>query len=201
MTLPSVSTTSSGSDNIMDFSNESNRFGWSKQIEREPSPSLTIERVPSGRVQNSSTSNEYLDNFKGQIGGRGDIIEDYLESSEQTFEQNKVFSMMSEKAKTYQPSSLEDKMRKAGTETNPRDLLKFGANNSHSNDNLNALLKVIELLNILHWVPFYDQANHPFKTRCSFFRKRMILLMLIADLWRRLWILLERLVIICIGLF
>uniref|UniRef100_A0A5B7BNX8 Putative kinesin-13A-like n=1 Tax=Davidia involucrata TaxID=16924 RepID=A0A5B7BNX8_DAVIN len=49
--------------------------------------------------------------------------------------------MMNKKVETYKASALDNKMRKTGTQTRQRDLPDFEGNNSHSDDDLNTLLK------------------------------------------------------------
>ena len=99
----------------MDVPDETNRFGWSKQIERDSSSSLNVERVPSGRVQGNLPSSVFLDTCRGGRRGGSDIIEDEFDYSETTYEQDKPSSMMNKKVEKYQ---------------------------EHADDDLNALLKV-----------------------------------------------------------
>ncbi|KAK6941527.1 Kinesin motor domain, partial [Dillenia turbinata] len=93
-TLPLSSvlpTISKAEDNLVDVSIGSKRFRWSKPIERESSPGSNVERVPSGRIQgNVIASSLYTDNYKAQIGNRGDVIEDDFDYSESTYEQEKL---------------------------------------------------------------------------------------------------------------
>ncbi|XP_047328353.1 kinesin-like protein KIN-13B [Impatiens glandulifera] len=72
-------------DNLTAAPYESTRFGWSKQIEKEPSPSLNIiERVPSGRAHsnNSSYANSYKDRRSDQV----ETTEDEFYYSEAMYE-------------------------------------------------------------------------------------------------------------------
>ncbi|KAK1377589.1 hypothetical protein POM88_024333 [Heracleum sosnowskyi] len=91
--LSSVSTTASGSsDNPIEVANVSNRFGWPKKSEMEPSESFTFERVPNGRVlESSSTSQVFLDKYKGRIESQGDVVEDYYEHYKKPCEQDNQF--------------------------------------------------------------------------------------------------------------
>uniref|UniRef100_A0A5B7BPC7 Kinesin-like protein n=1 Tax=Davidia involucrata TaxID=16924 RepID=A0A5B7BPC7_DAVIN len=142
--LPTVS---ASEDDVVDVPHGSSRFGWSKQFERESSPSFNVERVPSGRNLASSV---YTDNYKGQRGGRGEIAEDDFDYSEEINEQDKPSWMMNKKVENYQTSALDDKMRKNGTQTRQRDLPDFEDNNSHSDDDLNTLWKEEEDLVTAH---------------------------------------------------
>lgn len=62
--------------------------------------------------------------------------------SEETYEQEKTSWMNDAKLENYQMPASWDK-RKIDVVKKRRDLSSFEANNSHSNDDLNALLKVI----------------------------------------------------------
>ncbi|KAA8523111.1 hypothetical protein F0562_009534 [Nyssa sinensis] len=135
-------------DNIVDATHESSRFGWSKQFERESSPSFNVERVPSGRAHGNLAS-IYINNYKGPRGGRGEITEDDFDYSEETSEHDKS-SWMVKKVENYQTSALDDKMRKTGTQTRHSELPDFEGNNSHSDNDLNILLKEEEDLVTAH---------------------------------------------------
>ncbi|KAI7981000.1 Kinesin-like protein KIN-13B [Camellia lanceoleosa] len=135
-------------DNILDVPCESNKFGWTKQTERESSPSFNIERVPSGRAHGNLVASLFSDNYRGQRGG-GDITEDF-DYTETTNEQDKPSLMMNKKLDNYQASALEDKLRKIGMETKRRDIADVEADNSNADDDLNALLKEEEDLVIAH---------------------------------------------------
>ena len=91
----------------MDVPDETNQFGSSKQIERDSSPSLNVERVPSGRVQGNLPSSVFLDTCRGHRGG-SDIIEDEFDYSETTYEQDKPSSMMNKKVEKYQEHADDD---------------------------------------------------------------------------------------------
>ncbi|KAL7189514.1 hypothetical protein ACSBR1_039209 [Camellia fascicularis] len=135
-------------DNILDVPCESNKFGWTKQTERESSPSFNIERVPSGRAHGNLVASLFSDNYRGQRGG-GDITEDF-DYTETTNEQDKPSLMMNKKLDNYQASALEDKLRKIGMQTKRRDIADVEADNSNADDDLNALLKEEEDLVIAH---------------------------------------------------
>ncbi|KAF5935170.1 hypothetical protein HYC85_026299 [Camellia sinensis] len=135
-------------DNILDVPCESNKFGWTKQTERESSPSFNIERVPSGRAHVNLVASLFSDNYRGQRGG-GDITEDF-DYTETTNEQDKPSLMMNKKLDNYQASALEDKLRKIGMQTKRRDIADVEADNSNADDDLNALLKEEEDLVIAH---------------------------------------------------
>ncbi|KAI7987741.1 Kinesin-like protein KIN-13B [Camellia lanceoleosa] len=136
-------------DNILDVPCESNKFGWTKQTERESSPSFNIERVPSGRAHGNLVASLFSDNYRGQRGG-GDITEDF-DYTETTNEQDKPSLMMNKKLDNYQASALEDKLRKIGMQTKRRDIADVEADNSNATIyDLNALLKEEEDLVIAH---------------------------------------------------
>ncbi|CAL5443055.1 unnamed protein product [Camellia sinensis] len=135
-------------DNILDVPCESNKFGWTKQTERESSPSFNIERVPSGRAHGNLVASLFSDNYRGQRGG-GDITEDF-DYTETTNEQDKPSLMMNKKLDNYQASALEDKLRKIGMQTKRRDIADVEADNSNADGDLNALLKEEEDLVIAH---------------------------------------------------
>ncbi|KAK4604193.1 hypothetical protein RGQ29_012625 [Quercus rubra] len=127
-------------DNITYVSNDKNKFGWSKHIEKEPSPPFNVDRVPSGRIEGSLPAAVYLDYHKGHRGGQNDMDEDDFDYSEHNYDQEKPSRMNNKKVETYQKSTLEDK-RKIDFQIKRRDMSDIAANNSHSDDDLNALLK------------------------------------------------------------
>ncbi|XP_059638119.1 kinesin-like protein KIN-13B [Cornus florida] len=145
-----IPTLTASEDNVMDLTHESSRFGWSKQTEREPSPSFNIERVPSGRAQGNLASSAFTDSFRSQRAGQGNITEDDLDYSDKNFEQDKPSWMMNKKVESYQGSALEEKMSKTGTQKMRRDLPYFEVNNLNSDDDLSALLKDEEDLVTAH---------------------------------------------------
>ncbi|KAE8735399.1 Kinesin-like protein KIF2C [Hibiscus syriacus] len=100
-------------DNITDVRSE-NRFGWSKQIQRDPSSK--VDRVPSARTEGNSAV-PYSDHFKGQRGDLNSMAEDDFDDYEETYEQPKMLQKT-----VVDPST-------------------FDGNNSHSDDDLSALLK------------------------------------------------------------
>ncbi|PSS15600.1 Kinesin-like protein [Actinidia chinensis var. chinensis] len=98
---------SSVSPTLTDVPDETNRFGWSKQIERDSSSSLNVERVPSGRAQSNLPSSVFSDTYRGRRGG-SDIIEDDFDYSETTYEQDKPSSMMNKTVEKYQSHADDD---------------------------------------------------------------------------------------------
>lgn len=140
--LSSVSTSASGSsDNPIEVANMSNRFGWPKKGEMEPSKSFTFDRVPNGQVESSSTSQVFLDKYKGRIESQVDVVEDYYENYEETCEQNNQFQTRN------------------STQTNAKDTTTSQAKKSHSDKEVDAILKVITLETSCSRVTFSDQAN------------------------------------------
>ncbi|WJZ97974.1 hypothetical protein VitviT2T_016537 [Vitis vinifera] len=134
-------TASNIEDNLPDIPNEINRFGWSKQIEKETSPPFKVDRVPSGRVEGNIPASSYSDYYKGQRGGQSDVTEDDVDYSEEIYNQEKPSWIKNKKVETSQISALEDKMRKPESHIKRRELPDFEANNLRPDDDLNALLK------------------------------------------------------------
>lgn len=131
-------------DNITYVSNDKNKFGWSKHIQKEPSPPFNVDRVPSGRIEGSLPAAVYLDYHKVHRGGQNNMDEDDFDYFEHNYDQEKPSRMNNKKVETYQKSTLEDK-RKIDFQSKRRDMYDIAANNSHSDDDLNALLKVIRV--------------------------------------------------------
>lgn len=132
-------------DNITDVPSEKNSFGWPKPIERETSPPFNMDRVPSGRAEGNLPVSVYSDYYKSQKGGQNGIDEDGFDYAEETYEQEKPSWLNNnKKVETYQISALEDRWRTDALMKH-RDVPVFQANNSHSDDELNALLKVFTL--------------------------------------------------------
>ncbi|CAN6564305.1 unnamed protein product [Malus baccata var. baccata] len=136
-------------DDMTYVPNEQSSFGWSKQItEREPSAKMNSDRIPSGRAEgnfSTSVSNYY----KAPIDGRNGIGQDDFDYPEQTYEQAKPSRGNSKKVETYQQSALEEK-RKIGSQMKWTDMPDFEATNSHSEDDLNAVLQEEEDLVTAH---------------------------------------------------
>lgn len=137
-------TASNIEDNITDIPNEINRFGWSKQNERETSPPFKVDRVPSGRVEGNIPASSYSDYYKGQRGGQSDATEDDVDYSEEIYNQEKPSWIKNKKVETSQISALE--VRKPESQMKRREQPYFETNNLRSDDDdLNALLKVVLL--------------------------------------------------------
>ncbi|KAF9615662.1 hypothetical protein IFM89_025912 [Coptis chinensis] len=114
-TLPLFSVLPTGStfdSNFNDVQNEQNRFGWSKQVERD-GISNHVDRVSSGREEDFDFSEE--------------------------FEPEKP-SGKNSKQDTFRIPPLEEKRRKSDSQTNWKDLQDYD-NNSSADDDLNELLK------------------------------------------------------------
>jgi kinesin family protein 2/24 len=139
-----LSAESSFEDNTTYVPHDKNRFGWSKQIEREPSPPFNVDRVPSGRMEGSLPPGVYSDYYKGQRGGQNDMTENYFDYSQQTYEHEKPPRVNNKKIETYHKSIFDDK-RKIDTQMKWRDMSDFEANISGPDDDLNALIKVTTL--------------------------------------------------------
>ncbi|XP_022755052.1 kinesin-like protein KIN-13B isoform X2 [Durio zibethinus] len=125
-------------DNIADVPFEKNKFGWSKLNERDTSPPFKVDRVPSGRAE-GNLAVPYSDYFKGQRAGLNGMAKDDFDYSEETYEQQKILQKINGKAQTYEIPSLEK--QKTDPLTKHVDPSIFDDNNSHSDDDLSALLK------------------------------------------------------------
>ncbi|GKV06594.1 hypothetical protein SLEP1_g18467 [Rubroshorea leprosula] len=135
-----VTTDLSFEDTINDVPFEKNRFGWSKQIEREASPPFKVDRVPSRRAEGNLATNVYSDYYKDQRGGLNGLPEDDLKYCGDNYDQEKTSWKNNSKVQNFPLSSLEEK-QKNETSTKWVDHPTFEDNHSHSDDDLNALLK------------------------------------------------------------
>ncbi|XVE70350.1 hypothetical protein DITRI_Ditri10aG0065600 [Diplodiscus trichospermus] len=132
-------------DNITDVPFEKNKFGWSKQIERDTS--FKVDRVPSGRAEgNYAVQNS--DYIRGQRASLNGMAEDEFDYSEEAHEQTKMLQKINRKAQTHQMLSLEK--QKTDALTKIVDRLTFDDHNSHSDNDLSALLKEEEDLISAH---------------------------------------------------
>ena len=133
--LPTVSTLDS---NSFDVANGTNRFGWSKHIEKEVSLPFSVDGVPSGReeVHIASLYNNY---YREQ--NRSFTTADEDDFAEEDYEQDKR-SQRKGKADTYSASGYEDKTRRVDSQTKWKDVPDTDANSLRSDEHLNALLKV-----------------------------------------------------------
>ncbi|XP_022730955.1 kinesin-like protein KIN-13B [Durio zibethinus] len=145
LSLASPLPTDTFEDNITDVPFEKNKFGWSKQIERDISPPFKVDHVPSGRIE-GNLAVPYSDCFKGQRDGLNGMAEDDFE---ETYEQQKMLQKINSKALTYQMPSLEEKL-KTDALSKRVDPTIFDDNNSHLYDDLSALLKEEEDLVSAH---------------------------------------------------
>ena len=134
-------------DEITYVSSERNRFGWSKQHEREPSPPIIVDRVPSGRMGGNLASSVFSDLQKGQRGGQNGKAENETDYPGATYEQDRT-RKTDKGVDANQLSALEDK-RKIESLVKHVNLPHFEANHSDPDDDLNALLKVYSFYAIL----------------------------------------------------
>ncbi|KAF6176330.1 hypothetical protein GIB67_011119 [Kingdonia uniflora] len=126
-TLPSTSvipTSSTSESTIADYPNEHNRFGWSKQVEKETSVAYNMDHAPSGR-------------------------EDDFDYTEEFYETEKPLRKKNVKSDNGYNSIVEEKSRKADAQGKWKDMPDSNSF-SHANDNLNALLKEEEDLVSAH---------------------------------------------------
>ncbi|KAM5547735.1 kinesin-like protein KIN-13B [Rosa sericea] len=136
----SLSTDTTSEDNTLSVPQEKSSFGWSKQIDREPSPQYIVNRVPSGRAEGRLPASVYSDSYKDQIGGQSTIGEDDFDYSDQTYEKERPSRPNSKKVQSYQTSAVEEK-RKTGSQVKWRDQPDSEAINSNSDDDLIAVLQ------------------------------------------------------------
>ena len=131
--LPTVSTLDS-----FDVANGTNRFGWSKHIEKEVSLPFSMDCVPSGREE-VHVAFSYNNYYREQ--GRSFTTSEEEDFVEEDYEQEKR-SRRKGKADTYSASGYEDKSRRVDNQTKWKDVPDTDANSLRSDDDLNALLKV-----------------------------------------------------------
>ncbi|XP_058074390.1 kinesin-like protein KIN-13B isoform X1 [Magnolia sinica] len=142
--LPTVSTF----DGIMvDVSGETNRFGWSKQVQSETSLPYNVNHGLGGRDERHLAS-EYVDYSKEQRG-RGYTTGEDFGFSQESDQQNKPSWKMG-KQEPLQISAANDKTRKVNALMKWKDMEGLDANSSRPDDDLNALLKEEEDLVIAH---------------------------------------------------
>ncbi|XP_022749804.1 kinesin-like protein KIN-13B isoform X1 [Durio zibethinus] len=134
-------------DNITDVPLEKNKFGWSNLIEKDASPPFKVDRVPSGRGE-GNLAVPYSDYYKGQRGGLDGMAEDDFDYPEGTYEQQKMLGKINRKARAYQIPFLEK--QKTDALTKRVDPSSIDDKNSHSDDDLNVLLKEEEDLVSAH---------------------------------------------------
>ncbi|WCJ42458.1 ATP binding microtubule motor family protein [Euphorbia peplus] len=142
-----LSNEASYDDNISEVL-EKNSFGWAKQIEKEPSPAFSIDRIPSGRGEGNFAGSVYSDLYKNQMGGQNGIVEagfDYAKG----YSEQKPSWMNNKTVKTHEISALDGKKR-TDSATRSMDVSHFKGNDPHSDDDLNALLKEEEDLVSAH---------------------------------------------------
>lgn len=133
-------------DSITYVPSDKIRFGWSKQIDKEPSPPLNMDRVPSWRVEGSLSASVYSDYYKGQRGAQNGTGDDDFDYSEQTYEEEPL-RVNNKKVENYQKTRLEHK--KTDTQIKQKNQTEFEVNYSGSDEDLIALLKVPHILDIL----------------------------------------------------
>ena len=92
--------------------------------------------VPLSSVPASNFEDDVTDSWPEQTE------RDDFDASEESYEQGKPLWKKNGKLEPYNPPTLEDKIRKPNGQTKWRDLPKVEPKNSHSDDDLNALLLV-----------------------------------------------------------
>ncbi|KDP33665.1 hypothetical protein JCGZ_07236 [Jatropha curcas] len=145
-------------NNTTDISNGKNKFGWGKPIETETSPPLKVDRVPSGRAEEHLAASVYSDYYKRPMGGQSGIPDDDFDYTKEAYEQEKPSWTNNKKLETYEIPAMGDRPR-TNAPAKLRDIPDFMANNSHSDDDLNALLKEEEDLISAHRKQVEDTIN------------------------------------------
>ncbi|XP_027358124.1 kinesin-like protein KIN-13B isoform X1 [Abrus precatorius] len=135
-------------DEIAFVSSERNRFGWPKQLEREPSPPNNVDRVPSGRMGGNVAPSAYSNPPKVQRGSQNDRAANEFDYLGPTYEQHRT-RKISKRVDNNQLYALEDE-RKVEPHVKHVDVSLFEANHSDPDDDLNALLKEEEDLVTAH---------------------------------------------------
>ncbi|KAK7314479.1 hypothetical protein VNO77_33004 [Canavalia gladiata] len=135
-------------DEITNVSSERNRFGWPKQLEREPSPPNNVDRVPSGRMGRNMAPSAYSDSQKGQRGSQNERASNEYDYLGPTYEQDRT-KKTSKRVDNSQLSAAEDK-RRIEPHVKRVDVSHFEANHFDPDDDLNVLLKEEEDLVTAH---------------------------------------------------
>lgn len=108
--------------------------------------SYNADHAPGGRDEGTFVSS-YASYFREQTKG-STAVEDY-DYSEEAYEQDKP-SWKKGKADAYFASPLENRMRRADSRTKWKNVPEVDANDLHSDEDLNALLKVEALSEFLN---------------------------------------------------
>ncbi|KAG5022036.1 hypothetical protein JHK85_018378 [Glycine max] len=135
-------------DEITYVSSDKNRFGWPKQLEREPSPPNNVDRVPSGRMGGNLAPSMYSDPQNGQRGSQNARTANEYDYLGLAYEQDRR-RKTSKRVDNNQLAAVEDN-RKIESRVKHVDESDFEANHSDPHDNLNALLKEEEDLVTAH---------------------------------------------------
>lgn len=134
--LPSVLPTASAyEDNITDVSNERNRSGWTRQTEREICP-------PSVRSEGNLVAS--LNSDYNVTEGR---FVYHLETHGQGYPS--WVKLKTENQETCKIPALDDNTKSSASLTEQRDVADFKAEDSDSDNDLNALLKVMTVLYLI----------------------------------------------------
>ncbi|KAK1312514.1 Diatom spindle kinesin 1 [Acorus calamus] len=140
--------TSNFGSSLAGTSSEANRFGSSKQIQIEASPSFNMDRVASRRESDSLCNGDvdYFKNHRGKVCLTG---EDF-DSSEYPYEQEKR-PWKPVKPETYTLSTVDDKMKCSDVMMRRRDMSSgVEINGLRTEDDLNVLLQEEEDLVTAH---------------------------------------------------
>lgn len=140
--------------NNFDIVNGTNRFGWSKQIEKGMTSPFNVDRVPRGRGE-VHVASSYTNYYREQRRGFATAEDDF---SDEDYEQEK---RLWRKGKTdiYSASGFEDNAQRIDAHAKWKDVPDADASSLRSDDDLNALLKEEEDLVVAHRRQVEDTIN------------------------------------------
>ena len=143
--LPAVC--SYDSNNNAEIATETNRYGLSKQVDKENSLLLNSDRVPSRREDRRvgvPAVPSYGNHHKEQ--SRGSTAVEDSDFSEEAYEQSKP--LRKGKVDTYSAPSSEDIGRRVYHQPNHKDVPDIDTDSFYSYEDLNGLLKVLRCVKI-----------------------------------------------------
>ncbi|GAB4852579.1 Kinesin-like protein KIN-13B [Ancistrocladus abbreviatus] len=139
---------SSLEDSTTDVPNGSNMFGWSKEIERETS-FVNANPVLSEREDSNLATSLYSD-YNRVKGDQYDVAHTDFDYPEDVIEQENPSLLRNKKLEPCPLTAAENVMKRNCSQGRQKDPADFNANNSNSDDDLNALLREEEDLVAAH---------------------------------------------------
>ncbi|XP_068652885.1 kinesin-like protein KIN-13B isoform X2 [Aristolochia californica] len=134
--------------NSVDMSNETNRFGWSKQPQMETSLPPSMKNKFSGG-DDGQLGSVYLNYSREQQVGRGYATGEELDFPDESYGQDKQPGRKG-KPMMHRVSATESNTRKSEAQLKWKELPDSDANGFNADNNLNALLKEEEDLVVAH---------------------------------------------------